>query len=387
MIDSKENKELSTLRRFQVLVLACTLFSAFDDAAAFSIDRNFRGHQLVTPSAHSHNIATNSMYMRAERIPKRNVLLLYEQAVAPMYSEGSNVTVDSEHDLYIFQSDATMQYDRFTTNSTGEQRSMVDSVTVELSNTITDLQMMTLKSKITKYIVPSPNVFTGNANHLDSSKRFIILWRNLLNDTPELAGYPVSFLAEQMKSIMHFLDLKSNTSTALTSSELAIKNFCNEAEIDWDLVSPYMDDYTFEVGGGLTGLVYGVTGVAEGTKICTTSVGELQATIPRNYIQTGDGCIYELGRPAISKISETQIPDMMQSYSLSGNTKEQFRNGKETIVSQFSKGIRAVDDRANEDTVIDSDLLNLAGLTTLVLGGAMAMETLSHHLTVNVFWV
>ena len=387
MIDSKENKELSTLRRFQVLVLACTLFSAFDDAAAFSIDRNFRGHQLVTPSAHSHNIATKSMYMRAERIPKRNVLLLYEQAVAPMYSEGSNVTVDSEHDLYIFQSDATMQYDRFTTNSTGEQRSMVDSVTVELSNTITDLQMMTLKSKITKYIVPSPNVFTGNANHLDSSKRFIILWRNLLNDTPELAGYPVSFLAEQMKSIMHFLDLKSNTSTALTSSELAIKNFCNEAEIDWDLVSPYMDDYTFEVGGGLTGLVYGVTGVAEGTKICTTSVGELQATIPRNYIQTGDGCIYELGRPAISKISETQIPDMMQSYSLSGNTKEQFRNGKETIVSQFSKGIRAVDDRANEDTVIDSDLLNLAGLTTLVLGGAMAMETLSHHLTVNVFWV
>ncbi len=387
MNSSTENKELATLRRCQVLVLACTLFSAFDDVAAFSIDRSFRGHHLATPSTHNHNIATKSMYVRAERIPKRDALLLYEQAVAPMYSESSNVTVESEHDQYIFQSDATMQYDRFTTNSTDAQRSRADSVTVELYNTITELQMMTLKSKITKYIVPSPNVFTRNTNHLDSSKRFIILWRNLLNDTPELAGYPISFLAEQMKSMMRFLDLKSNTSTALTSTELAIKNFCNEPEMDWDLISPYMDDYTFEVGGGLTGLVYGVTGVAEGTKICTTSVGELQVTIPRNYIQTGDGCLYELGRPALSKNSETHTSDITQSYSLSGNAKEQFRNGKETIVSQFAKGIRALDDKANEDTVIDSDLLNLAGLTTLVLGGAMAMETLSHHLTVNVFWL
>jgi hypothetical protein len=32
-------------------------------------------------------------------------------------------------------------------------------------------------------------------------------------------------------------------------------------------------------------------------------------------------------------------------------------------------------------------LVQIVGLTTLVLGSALAVNLLSHHLTVNVFWV
>ena len=35
----------------------------------------------------------------------------------------------------------------------------------------------------------------------------------------------------------------------------------------------------------------------------------------------------------------------------------------------------------------DSNLINLGGMTAMLLAGASAVGMLSHHLTVNVFWV
>jgi hypothetical protein len=41
----------------------------------------------------------------------------------------------------------------------------------------------------------------------------------------------------------------------------------------------------------------------------------------------------------------------------------------------------------NGALLFDPDLVQLAGLTAVVLTGAWAMQALSHHLTVNIFWV
>ena len=35
----------------------------------------------------------------------------------------------------------------------------------------------------------------------------------------------------------------------------------------------------------------------------------------------------------------------------------------------------------------DADLVRLGGLTAAVLAGAVAIDILSHHLTINMFWV
>lgn len=393
MITSIEFKT-TNMRYCQAIVVACSVLNAFDFryVDAFSVQWNFNGHQR----AQNRKIANDSMNLKNRQNSQRDTIL-YEQSVAPVQndaSEESNFVLTMErsqnHEGLEFQSQPNLQNDRLADTSSAYPQSSPshrNSRKLPIDNRINDLQMMALKSKISKYMTISPRTLTTETNSPEKTKRIIVLWRNLLNDTPELTGYPIHFLSEKMKSIMRNLDLSSNqTTTTLSSTEMTLQHVSKDAEIDWDFVLPYIDAYTFEVGGGVTGLVYGVSGIADGTQICTTSVGDVQSTIPRNYIQTGDGCIYELGRPAFSNDSVVQTAT--QSYSLSGTSKHWFRDGKETA-SLIAKKTRipAFDDNTKNESIIDSDLLQLAGLTALVLTGSMAMETLSHHLTVNVFWV
>ena len=390
IIDSSVLKAHASAWRCQAIFFACTIFNLFGKADAFSIQESIHWQrQHPATRIESARITTKSIPFRSKRVSQCDTLL-NEQSLATVQNESgeeSNVILRSEHEGYTFQSQAAMRDDQLMNASSTLTPSCIKTATIEIYNPISDLQMMTLKSKIPKYMVTKPASFEFDSTRPNKTNRIVVLWRNLMNDTPELHGYPISFLSEQMKSTMQYIYLTSNTTITLTSTELALKQAINDAEIDWDLVSPYMDAYTFEMGGGVTGLAYGVTGVADGTQICTSSVGDVQSTILRNYILTGDGCLYELGRPAFSKDSLSQVAAQDLSYSLSGTTKEWFRNGKETA-SLIVKNSRAiVNEIKDDDAAIDSDLWQLAGLTTLVLSGAMAMETLSHHLTVNVFWV
>jgi hypothetical protein len=388
MIDSNEYK-VAPMKTCQTIVFACSVLLCFDYVDAFLIQRNFNGYrQHTTIITRNRNNAAKSIYLRNQKHSRRD-MLLYEQSVTPLHNEvceESNVLQHEKHMEIEFQSQPNAQVERFTDTSSEYPQSSQSSRSsdkIVIDNRMSDLQMRTLKSKISKYMAISPNISATDTNFTDKPKRIIILWRNLLNDTPELTGYPISFLSEQMKSIMR--DILQNPTAELSSTDLVLNHVNKDAEIDWDQVLPYIDAYTFEVGGGVTGLVYGVTGVADGNQICTTSVGDVQTTIPRNYIQTGDGCIYELGRPAFS--NDLAVQTATQSYSLSGTSKAWFRDGKETASLIVKKTRVLADDNTKKESFIDSDLLQLAGLTTLVLTGAMAMETLSHHLTVNVFWV
>ena len=120
----------------------------------------------------------------------------------------------------------------------------------------------------------------------------------------------------------------------------------------------------------------------DGTKIETSPVGQVEVTIPLGYVLTeDDGIAYELGKPLFQE----------EIYSLDGTTKTAIRTagslGKQAS-STLSEAMR------RRETTIGSTeedpnvmLVRLGASTGLLLAGATAMNMLSHHLTVNVFWV
>jgi hypothetical protein len=215
-----------------------------------------------------------------------------------------------------------------------------------------DLQEWAIRDKVSRFTVQVP---------VDDSMKCLILWRNLVNDTPELAGYPLPYLVERL-------------------SEMWTKEGSKyPVNLDYHIL-PFLDAFEFENSGGLTGNVYGVQGVADGTRIRTTPVGDVHVTIPKNFVRTADGSvIFELGRPIEQTLGQSY-------YSLDGLNTNQFikgwqRDGKELAASMLSSS------KSDLQLGVDNELLQLGGLTALVMGSALAMESLSHHLTINVFWV
>lgn len=184
-----------------------------------------------------------------------------------------------------------------------------------------DLQQWTLDSALPRYTI-------------QVNERAITLWRNLAKDHVELTGYPTDFLMAQSM---------------------------NEGGMEL----PFLDQFEFTPNGGLSGQAYGLQGIAPGTVIETTPVGNVRLTIPKGFVHTQDGSLFELGEPRSSETSSAGY------YSLNGMTQQQ---------SQLAPS-------SSNAWGLDSDIYNLGALTAAVIGGALAVESMSHHLTVNVFWV
>jgi hypothetical protein len=238
-----------------------------------------------------------------------------------------------------------------------------------------DIQEWALRDQFPRYTVQIP-VWTGyNPYDQDESShttmKVYTLWRTMSQEVTELTGYPIPFLQERLRNV----EVDDNGApgaplTVLPSSEIL----------------PFLDEFEFESAGGLSGRVYGVAGVADGTRIQTTPVGNVQITVPRGFVRTADGSvIYELGRPRSN--------DKDDSFSLSSMS---------SSASARSKALRAVQEEAsawagslsnvgselkNRDGDTDADLVRLGGLAAVVLSGALAVDLLSHHLTINMFWV
>lgn len=195
-----------------------------------------------------------------------------------------------------------------------------------------EAQQWALRDQVPRFTIQVVN----EAAH--SVERYV-LWRNLAQSTPELAGYPLPFLADRLE----------NSTISRT-------------------IIPYLDSFHFETSGGLSGKVYGVSGVADGTRIETTPVGSVQETIPQSYVQSG-AVLYELGNPR-------QQEEVATSTETDGLASAAIIAKKVTTTAENSSTM-----------LLDREVINLAGLSATVLAGALAMEALSHHLTVNVFWV
>eukprot|EP00547_Thalassionema_nitzschioides_P001180 CAMPEP_0194214888 /NCGR_PEP_ID=MMETSP0156-20130528/16300_1 /TAXON_ID=33649 /ORGANISM="Thalassionema nitzschioides, Strain L26-B" /LENGTH=254 /DNA_ID=CAMNT_0038943249 /DNA_START=68 /DNA_END=829 /DNA_ORIENTATION=+ len=220
----------------------------------------------------------------------------------------------------------------------------------EFSLPWTDFQDWALRDNVNKYLVSVPRPGASKP-HLYG------LWRSLSREVVELSGYPADHLRERYEA-----QQKQN--------EASPDNLNNSKKPIPDIL-PLLDEYEFEPSGGLSGRVYGIPGVAEGSKIETTSLRDVQTTVPQGYVLT-DEVVYELGSPL-------RTPD-----SLDGAKRPSiFEAGESFASNALSLGGEAANKAANSD----GDLIRLGGLTGILLAGATAVGMLSHHLTVNVFWV
>jgi hypothetical protein len=229
-----------------------------------------------------------------------------------------------------------------------------------------DVQEFVLQDKLSKFVVRV-------AHHEQQQLQSLVLWRNLLLDTPELSGYPIPFVVLKLEQTLHN---NKNQNDVMNSH-----HFVSPEHLDYRRVLPFLDEYEFEANGGLKGIASGVPGVADGTLIQTTPVENVSETVPRGYViisssssSSDSAIIYELGQPKI-------IAENGRYYQ-----QPQQQNQSRYANLQFLTNM--ANPKNNPDgPLLDPELINLGALTAVMIGGAIAAQTLSHHLTINVFWV
>jgi hypothetical protein len=235
-----------------------------------------------------------------------------------------------------------------------------------------DVQQWALEDNISKFTVTLP-----------SSKKRYAMWRSMAREVTELAGYPIPFLVKMHQRSMK-VDGGSNSNIINNSS----------ASIGGDTpgVLPMVDDFEFASNGGLVGRAYGIPGIADGTRINTPPLVAVEQTIPLGYVTTeeddlGVSFSYELGICASSSV-----------YSLDGTERSSaLLSARRLILEGTVDSSRRLVDVARDmqvtgsgllsDTESNRDLVYLGGATAMLLASATAVGMLSHHLTVNVFWV
>lgn len=221
-----------------------------------------------------------------------------------------------------------------------------------------DLQSFALRDNLPKYIVTIP--VPGKKGKYGT----FALWRSLLNECTELAGYDVEFVRrryeEDVKTREDWKGYQIGNAGAGGGTAPG--------------VLPLLESFEFHPDGGVEGLSYGLPGIANGSQIRTPAVTDIESTVIIGYIRTHDGsAAYELGSPAGDFYSEDMRRNMLENVARTASTLVQ-------------SGVAGATEAATGSA--DSNLMiNLGGMTAMLLAGASAVGMLSHHLTVNVFWV
>eukprot|EP00560_Eucampia_antarctica_P002066 CAMPEP_0197837614 /NCGR_PEP_ID=MMETSP1437-20131217/32701_1 /TAXON_ID=49252 ORGANISM="Eucampia antarctica, Strain CCMP1452" /NCGR_SAMPLE_ID=MMETSP1437 /ASSEMBLY_ACC=CAM_ASM_001096 /LENGTH=313 /DNA_ID=CAMNT_0043444789 /DNA_START=62 /DNA_END=1003 /DNA_ORIENTATION=- len=222
-----------------------------------------------------------------------------------------------------------------------------------------DHQEWALRDNMSKYLITISSYDEDEDDDRVERHNFA-LWRSMIRDVTELTGYPVKFVYKMYSR-------QSSTTPG---------------------VLPFLDQFEFTEQGGIQGRCYGLPGIADGTLIETPSVKGVQQTVPSGYIVTESGVAYELGIPlgdlysldGGNSASRAQMQKMLQQTLASTTIKESVNAVAETG-SSLVNGVQSA--KIN----IDGSLVNLGASTAVLLAGATAMGMLSHHLTLNVFWV
>ena len=185
--------------------------------------------------------------------------------------------------LFSFLLQSTMNSD--ATSSNDEKRQTSEKLTQEksiekkrndekLAMPWSDIQNEALRDNIAKYTVMIPLKAEDKSKEGEQSQVFA-LWRTMLKDVPEIAGYPIDFLQQ-----MHARQIQ-NSETLLEVTPALL---------------PYLEDYEFAAAGGVSGKIYGVPGLADGTRIETSQVTNIEVTLPQGFVRTSDGlAAYEVG--------------------------------------------------------------------------------------------
>jgi len=227
-----------------------------------------------------------------------------------------------------------------------------------------DLQSFALHDNLPKYVVVIP--IPGKKDKYGT----FALWRSLIKDSVELAGYEVEYVMRRYEA-----DVKTREDW----KGYRIGDGGDSKEFGTAPGElPLLESFEFHPDGGVSGLSYGLPGIADGVSIRTTAVTDIEKTVIMGYVRTADGsAAFELGSPAGSIYSEDMRQNMLENVARTAGTL--MRSGVPPAVVPASAG--------GGGDAMDSNLVNLAGTTAMLLAAASAVGMLSHHLTVNVFWV
>lgn len=241
------------------------------------------------------------------------------------------------------------------TDSSSSSSSMNKYKEEKLDMPWSDTQNDALRDNLAKYTVSIPLKNDDEDESKEQQSQVFALWRTMVKDVPEIAGYPINFLQK-----MHARQIQ-NSETLL--------------EVTPGLL-PYLDDYEFAAAGGVSGKIYGVPGLADGARIETSEVTNIEVTLPQGFVRTSDGlAAYEVGRPKREEFSSSiDSPSASSAVRTGGELLKNVANTAGTM------------EKVNVDDA-DGMLVRLGATTGILLAGATAVSMLSHHLTVNVFWV
>jgi len=220
----------------------------------------------------------------------------------------------------------------------------------DISGTWSQWQDWALVDNLPNYLLQTENHSSKENGVATGTRRLAARWRSLMRDVTELAGYDVEFAQKRYKMLLEDATLRNVTSLP-----------CKVVPS----VLPLLERYSFDSDGdsdSLTGYAYGIPGVADGTKVTTPKLRGLQVTLPQGWVESEDCSImYELGTSA----EESSANDF---YSL-----------------DFAKAAGI----SNSISSVSSDkaLVNLGAMTGLLLASAAAINTISHHVSVHVYWI
>lgn len=230
-----------------------------------------------------------------------------------------------------------------------------------------EMQEWALKDSLAKFTVIAPPGIDGKPT------RRYAMWRTLTREVPELAGYPIPFLEQ-----MHQRLVKKDASNPTTPGVL-----------------PMLDNYEFTPDGGIAGLAYGLPGIADGTRIQTPSLICPEKSVPLGYVTTQGELnsndylfSYELGTCAsLSTYSSDAVgKSAVRTLAQSQRSVEEGAIDSSRQVANIAKDIAVSGSGSLFDTEANKDLV-FSGATAMLLASATAVGILSHHLTINVFWV
>jgi hypothetical protein len=231
-------------------------------------------------------------------------------------------------------------------------------------------QEWALQDKISTYTINIPTLNNPTLKGGGGNKSTFVLWHTMRKEVTELMGYEIDYLQKKYSALLDDSD-KSPVPGVL----------------------PYIDEFEFRSNGGIKGRIYGLVGIESGTEIVTSPLKEVELTLPKGFVLTGDGsCAYELGTPKSEKnfpsINFDRMTDKTSNpYSMDlSSMKEDGMNAMYQVGEQSGRvNNNVMNELGNPET--SQMIVNLAGTTAVVLSAATAMGMLSHHLTVNVFWV
>lgn len=225
-----------------------------------------------------------------------------------------------------------------------------------------DRQRFALMDNIKKYLVEIPQLPSENGSTT------YVMWRAMMRDNIELVGYDANFLRKKCIEMMA-QDTKDDPTTRFDLDGIPG-------------ILPLLDAFEFAKNGGVSGKIQGLRGIADGTTVQTSPVMHLQLTVPRGYVLTDDGkAAYELGE------AQNSVNLYSLNFAKMGNMEEDdWKNAIATGAKGTGKVISEVADIAtNVETT--NMLVNIGASTVTLLGAATLINMVSHHMTVNVFWV